>query len=381
MGTRISPITLVAEQCRQSGAANLAQGMADFAFNAEFTNLLAQDSVMRQTAYTNPRGLLALRRAIASYWPDLCTSDIRSDDEICVTPGATGAFAASILGLTRPGDTILIHEPFWDYHVDLVRVLGRKALVVPALDGRYNRAVALTLISNIANNVSAILVVSPGNPSGEIVPPDYIETLIHASRASQAVVILDEVYSGYIWSGKQGLLYNHPAARKSQRLVLCHSLSKSACLTGWRIGFAAGAAPLIDEIARANGLISACAAAPLQLAASIGLAKLPSLSASFRDIVFQSKEKIVRAFCGAGFVVREPDGGFFFLADVLPAGFSSGLDARERLLRDYGIGVVEAGGFYEQEASDLIRVCFAVPAATADRVSAALSVSAGRASD
>jgi aspartate/methionine/tyrosine aminotransferase len=164
-------------------------------------------------------------------------------------------------------------------------------------------------------------------------------------------------------------------------LVLCHSLSKSACLTGWRIGFAAGAAPLIDEIARANGLISACAAAPLQLAASIGLAKLPSLSASFRDIVFQSKEKIVRAFCGAGFVVREPDGGFFFHADVLPAGFSSGLDARERLLRDYGIGVVEAGGFYEQEASDLIRVCFAVPAATADRVSAALSVSAGRASD
>jgi len=60
MGTRISPITLVAEQCRQSGAANLAQGMADFAFNAEFTNLLAQDSVMRQTAYTNARVTFAV---------------------------------------------------------------------------------------------------------------------------------------------------------------------------------------------------------------------------------------------------------------------------------------------------------------------------------
>jgi aminotransferase len=371
MNMKISPIASVAEQCRRSGAINLAQGAANFATNAAFAGALELDAVKKMIAYTSPRGLLEFRHKISDYYRTLYSwcPDV---DEICVTPGATGAFAAVILSTTQAGDRVLLHEPFWDYHVDLLRVLGREPVIVYDQELRYNRDQALKLIREPRNKIQAVVVVSPGNPSGEIMPKDYIETIIAESRKSKTIVITDEVYSDYNWSGRQSLVYDHKLARDTGRIVLCHSLSKSACLTGWRLGFAIGAAPMITEIARCNGLLTACSAAPLQLAASIGLAKLPEITASFVDIVRQSRERITAAFQSAGFRVCRPDGGFYFLANVRGVGFQSGLQARESLLEKYGIGVVEADGFFGREVIDMIRVCFAVPIETADRVSESL---------
>ncbi len=370
--SKISSIALIAEQCRRTGAINLAQGAADFVRNDLFAMRLSQDDVHLAASYTNPRGTLALRQALSRYLSRLKVFPAPSEDELCITPGATGAFAATILACTEAGDQVLVHEPFWDYHVDLLRAIGREPIIVRSRNGHYDLAPAEAHLASGAK-VRAVVVVSPGNPSGEIVSRESVLALLRAGERSQATVILDEVYSEYIWSKPANLLYDHNTARTTSRLVLCHSLSKSACITGWRLGFAVSSSKVASEIARCNGLLTACAPAPLQTAAATLVETLPELTVSYRDIVRRSKTIIKEAFSSAGFEVHEPDGGFFFLATFRGSAEYGGRLIRDRLLVAKKIGVVEADGFFDAPQPNMIRVCFAVPVAVALQVEAAIT--------
>ncbi len=356
---RQSEIRNMTLECVKVSGINLSQGVCDTEL-PEPVRLGAAAAMSEGTnTYTRYDGLAPLREAIAKKVLRDTGASVDPESEILVTSGATGAFYAACLGLFDAGDELVLFEPYYGYHWDTLRALGVTPRLVPLDLPDWSFSTA-SLRRAIGPKTRAIVVNTPGNPSGKVFTRAELELIAEVAREFDLYVLTDEIYEYFLYDGRAHVsVATLPGMR--ERTLTLGGFSKTFSITGWRIGYLIATAELCHKLGQVHDLVYVCAPAPLQIGVARGLERLPD--SFYRELKLEytrKREKLCASLERAGITPHVPQGAYYVLADsrTLP-----GASAKERalaLLRLSGVAAVPGSAFFEGgRGDDLLRFSYA----------------------
>ncbi|RMD66145.1 MAG: aminotransferase class I/II-fold pyridoxal phosphate-dependent enzyme, partial [Planctomycetota bacterium] len=242
----------ISAQAAARGAVNLGQGFPDFD-GPDFVKEAAKRAVDEGcNQYCPIQGVPELRRAIAAFFATGGPQqrlELDADEEITVTPGCTGAIAAATLGLVNPGEEVVLFEPYYDSYRACCAMAGATPRFV-TLHGPDFTFDPDELRAAVTPRTRAILVNTPHNPTGRVFTREELQTIADVCLERDLIALSDEVYERLVFEGEHLRLAALPGMR--ERTLTLSSLGKTFSLTGWKIGWAAGPAPLVAGVRAAN---------------------------------------------------------------------------------------------------------------------------------
>ncbi len=188
--------------------------------------------------YTPTRGIPELRRLIA----DQLTAEGICFGDLFVTAGATGGLLISILALVGQGDEVIVPDPYFVAYRNLVYMAGGTPVSVDTYPDFQVKASAVEPL--ISERTRALILNSPNNPTGAIYERAELEKLVALADYHGFHIISDEVYTPFIYEGEYTSL-----GHLTDDAIIVNSFSKSAAMTGWRLGYVSGPAGVIDRMA------------------------------------------------------------------------------------------------------------------------------------
>jgi len=285
---------------------------------------------------------------------------IRSSGGIAwaVTSGATGAFYVACQALLEPGDEVILFEPYYGYHRNTLEALG----VVPRYVTLREPGFALPLGEleiALTKRTRALVVNTPGNPSGKVFGRAELEALGAIARERDLFIFTDEVYEHFVFGGHKHV---SPASLPGlrERTITMNALSKTFAITGWRIGWIAAERRFTEAFTGLHDLVYVCAPTPLQLACARGLEQLdPEYYAAIAFEYERKRDELCAALADAGLAPQLPDGSYFALADISRLPGANGDERALALLRECGVACVPGTAFWRDgDAHRLGRFCF-----------------------
>jgi N-succinyldiaminopimelate aminotransferase len=339
---------------RQHGAVNLGQGAPDFDGppGVLAAAVKAVNGALNQ--YAPGIGLPATREAIARHAERFYGQRLNPETEVLVTAGATEGVFAAILGLTDPGDEVIVFEPVYDTYVPNLVMAGAVPRYVP-LRGESWTFDADELARAFNARTRAIIVNTPHNPTGKVFSRDELQVIAGLCQKHDVVAITDEVY--------EHILYDETVhtrlatlAGMHDRTVTISTLGKTFSVTGWKVGWALGPAPLVDAVNQAHKFMTYAVATPLQAAAATAL-DFPTAFFKNLQATYQAKRDVMlRALESAGFKVFKPQGSYFIIADwrgVAPRHVEDDVQFAEWLIREIGVACIPPSAFYQESDKHL----------------------------
>jgi len=334
---------------RQHNAVNLGQGAPDFDGPPEVLAAAvdAVNSALNQ--YAPGIGMPAVRAAIAKHAERFYGQKLNPDTEVLVTTGATEGMFAAILGVTDPGDEVIVFEPVYDTYVPNLIMAGVTPRYVP-LRGEHWEFDADELAQTFTSRTRAIIVNTPHNPTGKVFSRDELRAIAELCQEHDVIAITDEVYEHIIFDdASHTRLATLPGMH--ERTLTISSLGKTFSVTGWKIGWAIGPAPLVNAVNQAHQFITFAVASPLQAAAAAAL-NLPFTFFENLQASYQSRrDRIVEVLQSIGFKVFKPAGSYFVMIDwrgVAPASVRDDMEFATWLIRDVGVACIPASPFYQE---------------------------------
>ncbi|MEN9579683.1 MAG: hypothetical protein RJA70_2692 [Pseudomonadota bacterium] len=357
-----SEIRRMTRDCAEKGGINLAQGLCDMEI-PEVVRRAAQRAIDEgPNTYVSHLGLPELREILADKLVRLNAVSYDPATELIVTNGASGAFWAACLNLFDPGDEVVLFEPYYGYHLAHLRACGLPAKFVRLAPPTFEVTEA-ALLEQIGPKTRAIVVCTPGNPSGKVFTRSELEVIERVAVSHNLWVITDEIYEHFVYDGKKHI---SPASLPGiyPRCITIGGLSKTLSITGWRLGYCAAPSGVAERLALTSDLVYICAPSPLQAGAAAGLRALPDeYYAALARHQQDKRDRFCEALLTAGLTPIVPEGAYYVLADIskLP-----GTTARERasaLLDQTGVAAVAGSAFYQPTGGGpgetLARFCFA----------------------
>jgi aspartate aminotransferase/aminotransferase len=332
----------------------LELGEPDFPTPPHVLEAAARAAADGFTKYTANRGLSSLREAICAKLAARNGLSVEPEQVVVTTGGVTGIFEALAV-LVERGEQVLVPDPGWPNYAMAAATLGAEPVRYPLVraDGFQPDLDALARLAR-RPRAKAIVVNSPSNPTGAVWPRATLEGVLGIARERDLYVVSDEVYEELVFEGE----HVSPAGLDGDgRVVTVFSFSKTYAMTGWRVGYAVGARPVSDLIAKAQEAIVACAPGIAQKAAEAALAGPQSCVAEMRAAYRRRRDRTVAALRRCGCFVTEPRGTFYVLADVGRAERDTYAFAR-RLLADEGVAVAPGEAFGRRGAG-LVRISVA----------------------
>lgn len=242
-----SEIRAMTTACTRVKGINLAQGVCDTG---------VPEIVMREAktaidaginTYTRFDGLAILREALASR---LATyNHIKADPEtdITVSAGATGAFQCACMALLNPGDEAIVFEPYYGYHMSTLQALEIVPRLVP-LRGQDWELRLDDVVQALTDRTRAIVVNTPGNPSGKVFNQQDLERLADLAQQQDLLIFTDEIYEYFLYDQREHVSIASLAGM-ADRTITISGYSKTFSITGWRIGHSVAPAPYAELIA------------------------------------------------------------------------------------------------------------------------------------
>ena len=331
----------------RTGAINLGQGFPDVDgpswIRRAAADAIAPDAEHGANQYPPGPGILALREAIAAHQARHYGLEPEPETEVLVTTGATEAVAAALLALAGPGDDVMTLEPFYDSYAAGIALAGARHVTVPLVPGSDGfRLDVDALRTAVTPRTRVILLNTPHNPTGTVLTRAELEAVAAVARESGAVVVTDEVYEHLTFGAPHVPLATLPGM--AERTLTVSSSGKTFSLTGWKIGWVTGPAPLVTAVRTVKQFLTYVSGAPFQPAVARALAddtyprELAASLAARRDLLCDGLE-------AAGFGVVRPQGTYFVLADAAPLGFDDGADLCRRLPDLAGVVGVPVSAF------------------------------------
>jgi aminotransferase len=354
-----SEIRSMTVECAAINGINMAQGVCDTDPPAPVVEAALAAIRDGFNTYTRLDGISTLRTAIAQKLAHYNGITANPDTQVLVTSGATGALYAACLALLNPGDEVIIFEPCYGYHASTLLSLRIKPVFVPmqAPDWQLDlRAVEAALTSR----TRAIILNSPGNPSGKVFFRKELESLADIAIGANLFVFTDEIYEYFLYDGTQHI---SPATLPgmAERTITISGFSKTFSVTGWRLGYLTASERWIPSIGYFHDLTYVCAPSPLQHGAAAGLLALPDhFYTEMSQDYEQKRNTLCTALAEAGLTPSVPQGAYYVLADSsrIP-GATAKIKARQ-LLKDTGIAAVAGTAFFGSgNGENLLRFCFA----------------------
>ncbi len=354
-----SDIRAMTLACAKVNGINMSQGVCDTPV-PEVVVQAAKDAMEQgRNIYSRYDGIPELRQAIALKLAAYNRITVDPETNVTVSAGATGSFQATCMALLNPGDEIILFEPFYAYHIQAI-------LAVEAIP-RYVRMRApewswnvQELEQAITPKTKAIVVNTPGNPSGKIFSRSEMEQIAEIACRRDLMVLTDEIYEYFVFDGREHVsMASLP--NMAERTITIGGYSKTFSITGWRIGYSAAEATWAKAIGAMSDVLYVCAPTPLQHGVAAGIRALPkSFYAGLATEYQQKRDRFCRALHKAGLPPSIPQGAYYVLADVSRLPGRTGRDRAMYLLDKTGVAGVPGEAFFAgPQGSRFIRFCFA----------------------
>lgn len=357
---KTSIFTEMTELARRTGAVNLGQGVPDLDSPPALLRGVADAVLAGQNQYPPAYGFPELRRAVAAHQQRRYALEYDPDGEVLVTTGATEALAAALLGLTGPGDEVVTFDPCYDAYPAGTRLSGAALVAVPlamagdgfALDADALRA-ALTPRSRV------LLLNTPHNPSGKVFTPDELATLAELCIEHDLTVVTDEVYEHLTYDDATHLpIAALPGMR--ERTLTISSAGKTFNVTGWKVGWLTGPAPLVAACTSVKQFLTYASGTPYQQALARSLAEVEPWAEELRALLGGNRDVLRDGLAAAGLRPYRAESGYFLQADVRPWGYGDGFAFCRDLPERAGVVAIPTSAF--RQAADpapwLVRFSF-----------------------
>ncbi|WP_455201591.1 pyridoxal phosphate-dependent aminotransferase [Kaarinaea lacus] len=306
-----------------------------------------------QTHYTPAVGLPALRERIAEFYRSQFDRDI-SPNQIIITPGASGALLLALGVLVDPGDKVAMSDPGYPCNRHFVRMFEGDPIGIPVDDSTDYQLTLETLTRSPANDITAVMLASPSNPTGTLLTPAHIKEWITDAETRHYHLLMDEIY--------QGLVYDHEVstiAGQSNHAFVINSFSKYFCMTGWRLGWLV-VPPSYQE--HVDKLAQNIFLAPSTLAQYAAMAAFDDESIqileSQREEFQRRRDFLAPAIQELGFkLLVKPEGAFYLYADCSQLTDDS-FEFCHSLLQESGVAITPGKDFGSHRSHRYVRFAY-----------------------
>ncbi|MCC6007047.1 MAG: pyridoxal phosphate-dependent aminotransferase, partial [Rhodobacteraceae bacterium] len=241
----------------------LAAGEPDFDTPAHIREAAHAAIEAGHTRYTAVEGIPELRQAIADHFATRFGIDA-APGRVCVSTGGKQAIFNAILASVEPGDEVIVPAPYWVSYPDIVRLAGGTPVIVPTTAAQGFRLTPETLAAAITPATKWLILNSPGNPTGAGLDAGALMALAEVLRAHPHVhVLCDDIYAEIAYAPFRFAALAAVAPDLGERILTVGGVSKAHAMTGWRIGWALGPAPLIRAmiVLQSQSTTNACSIA------------------------------------------------------------------------------------------------------------------------
>jgi aminotransferase len=309
-----------------------------------------------ETHYTSNYGIIELRRAISRHIKKLYGVDYDPQREIVVTVGGSEALYLSATALLNPGDEMIIPTPcFVSYQAEAHMAGGVPVEVACTMENNFDLDPAAVRAA-VTPRTRAILVGYPNNPTGAVATCETLTEIVNIAEEHDLIIASDEMYDRLVYDDHQHVCVPAlPGAR--DRSLLLGGFSKDYAMTGWRIGYAAGPAEIIDGLVRLHQYTIMSAPTTAQAAAIVALEEGEPFVQHMVSEYNQRRRMIVDRLNAIGLPTFEPKGAFYAFPKISVTGMDD-VEFAEKLLEEERVAVVP-GSAFGAGGEGFVRCCYA----------------------
>lgn len=297
---------------------NFTVGEPDFVTPRPIIERAFESLNQGKTFYSQNRGILSLRQAIAKYHTDNPEDPLNPDPEtdILITVGATEGLQLSLLALLDPGDEVIVLTPCWPNYLGMIAIAGGVPKFVPTYEENGFAPNPADIEAAISEKTKVIMINSPSNPTGAVISQETMDEIAKIVEKYDLFVLADEVYSTIIFDKqKHSTLTAYPNIKEN--VIYLNSFSKMFAMTGWRIGYVIADPYLIDRMTKLHQNLANSIFVPAQEACITALEEcLPEIEImknsyeKRRNLIYQGVNQIKGLSC------NKPGGAFYIFVNV-----------------------------------------------------------------
>lgn len=325
--------------------ANVKQAAID-AINANFTK------------YTPAGGTAELKAAICQRHKTDYGTDY-SPAECAVTVGGKYAIFTVVQALIEEGDEVIIPVPYWVSFNDIVNFAGGKCVFVECKESDGFALTAEALAPHITPKTKAIIVNSPSNPSGAVIPTPKLKKIFALAQERGIWILADECYCRFLYEGEPFSMASLPGGKET--VIVMGSLSKTYAMTGWRVGFLLGPKFVIDACGK---LLTHSTSNPNSVAQKAALEALQgpqdSIDTMLAEFLKRRDYTLERLRAMPGVTAETPQGAFYAYPNISgvfgKGGVNTPMEFASKLLADSYVTVVPGEAF---GTNDHVRISYA----------------------
>ena len=295
-----------------------------------------------RTKYTANSGLKELRGEICNYLQRRFDLHYK-EENILVTVGGSEAIDLTIRAVVQPGDEVIIPEPCFVCYERITQLTGGVPVHIATRAEDQFRLTADQLRAAITPRTKLLIFPYPNNPTGAVMSAAEMEEIAAVLRETNVLVLSDEIYSELTYGlDRHVSIASLPGM--AERTIVVNGFSKSYAMTGWRLGYAAGPAPLVKVMTKIHQSCIMSAPTTSQYAAITALRQCDDQIEMMRDEYNRRRRYVVKALNEMGLTCFEPRGAFYVFPSIQISGLTSS-EFCEQLLREKEVAIIPGSAF------------------------------------
>lgn len=295
-----------------------------------------------RTKYTANSGLKELRGEICNYLQRRFDLHYK-EENILVTVGGSEAIDLTIRAVVQPGDEVIIPEPCFVCYEPITQLTGGVPVHIATRAEDQFRLTADQLRAAITPRTKLLIFPYPNNPTGAVMSAAEMEEIAAVLRETNVLVLSDEIYSELTY-GLDCHVSIASLPGMAERTIVVNGFSKSYAMTGWRLGYAAGPAPLVKVMTKIHQSCIMSAPTTSQYAAITALRQCDDQIEMMRDEYNRRRRYVVKALNDMGLTCFEPRGAFYVFPSIQISGLTSS-EFCEQLLREKEVAIIPGSAF------------------------------------
>ncbi|MCB7319149.1 pyridoxal phosphate-dependent aminotransferase [Lacrimispora sp. 210928-DFI.3.58] len=296
-----------------------------------------------RTFYTSNAGLKPLKAEICEYLKRRCDVTYDPDREIIVTVGGSEAIDIALRAMINPGDEVLIPQPSYVSYMPCVTLADGVPVIIELEEKDKFKLTPEKLLEKITDKTKILVLPFPNNPTGAVMERHELEEIARIVIEKDIFVLSDEIYSELTYTQhRHATIAAFPGMK--DRTVLINGFSKSYAMTGWRLGYAAAPALILEQMLKIHQYAIMCAPTTSQYAAVSAMKNGDGDVAMMREAYNQRRRFLMNAFQEMGLECFEPQGAFYTFPNIKRFGMTSEEFATE-LLKKEKVAVVPGTAF------------------------------------
>ncbi len=309
-----------------------------------------------RTFYTSNAGLKPLREEICRYLKRRFSVSYEPMKETLVTVGGSEAIDLAFRAVLNPGDEVIIPEPCYVSYKPCAILADGVPVTIDLKAENQFRLTAAELEEAITERTKILVLPFPNNPTGAVMEKEDLEAIAKIVIEKDILVVSDEIYAELTYTGKNHIsIASLPGMR--ERTILINGFSKSHAMTGWRLGYCCGPAPIIKEMTKIHQFAIMCAPTNSQYAGVTALRDGDGEVEKMRTAYNQRRRFLLHAFEQMGLPCFEPFGAFYVFPCIKEFGMTSD-EFATRLLQEEKVAVVPGTAFGDS-GEGFIRISYA----------------------